>query len=109
MSYCIFNPSGEKTTDWSVPVNFKGEKGDPGKDGQDGAVGPVGPKGEQGVAGKTYRTVSVYVTTESADTAPARPKGGYWNVKTNEISQVVSATGAWYLTPYEEPYPKKYL
>jgi hypothetical protein len=38
-------------------------------------MGPAGPQGEKGDSANSYRTVSVYTTTETID-APAKPIGG---------------------------------
>ncbi len=109
MSFAIFNPEGEKNTDWSVPVNLKG-KGINGTRGPQGPQGPQGIPGEKGEAGISYRTVSVYTTTDSVDIIPGQPRGGHWNMKTNELSLPVSEDGTkWWSNTDDEPTPKRFL
>lgn len=104
MSFAIFNPSGERVTEWSNPVNLKGAQGEPGKPGESGAVGPAGPQGPKGDSSNSYRTVSVYTTTEDT-TTPARPEGGSWDLTTNTVIPPSSVNDKykWYLNADEPP------
>lgn len=55
MSFAIFNSSGVRVTEWSLPINLKGEKGEqgiPGPQGPSGTQGPSGPQGEKGEKGE---------------------------------------------------------
>lgn len=108
MSFAIFNPSGERITEWSIPVNLKGEKGERGVPGEIGAMGPAGPQGEKGDSANSYRTVSVYTTTETID-APAKPIGGKWNLETNEITPPTTEIGVKWFLNADEPAKNNYL
>lgn len=81
---------------WSTPFVLTGKDG------------VVGEKGEQGEAGVSYRTVNVYTTTDSIEDVPGQPQGGFWNIKTNEISLPVAVKTYWYLNADDEPQSKKY-
>ena len=108
MSFAIFDPSGERVTEWSSPTNLKGPQGEQGRPGDTGAMGPAGPKGEKGDSSNSYRTVSVYTSTETTDT-PAKPVGGHWDLETNEVTKPTSETGVqWYLSA-DEPEKNNYL
>lgn len=109
MSFAIFDPSGNKVTDWAVPTNLKGSKGAEGKIGADGKQGEQGLPGERGDAGISYRTVSVYTTTDSIEDIPNQPKGGHWDMKTNTVSLPVSEKTRWYLNINDEYKPKKFV
>ena len=103
MSFATFNSSGERITEWSIPVNLKGEKGERGIPGEAGAMGPVGPQGEKGDSSNSFRTVSVYTTTETTET-PAKPIGGRWDLETNEITRPSTEVGIeWFLNADEPP------
>lgn len=108
MSFAIFGPSGERVTEWSIPVNLKGSKGEQGIPGQIGAQGPEGPKGEKGDSANSYRTVSVYTTTETIDT-PAKPIGGKWNLETNEVTPPTTEVGVKWFLNADEPSKNNYL
>lgn len=84
MSFAIFGPSGDQRTEWSSPVNLKGNKGDTGIKGDQGEQGEPGEKGPQGVNANSYRTVFVYKTTDNSYN-PGTPEGGYWDIVTNEF------------------------
>lgn len=108
MSFAIFNPEGEIVTDWSIPVNLKGKVS--GKDGEQGPAGPQGLPGEKGDTGVSYRTISVYTTTDSVDNVPSRPKGGSWDMKTNTLSLPTTDDGTrWWTNIDDEPDPKKFV
>ena len=97
MSFAIFNSSGIRVTEWSIPVNLKGEKGDQGIPGPQGPAGIQGEKGDKGDSSNSYRTVSVYTTTETTD-IPVTPIGGKWNIETNEIDPPYTEVGVkWFL------------
>lgn len=67
--------------------------------------------GEKGEAGLSYRTVSVYTTTDSGYDVPATPKNGYWNIKTNEITlPTTSVSGvSWKLSVNDFDNPKRHV
>lgn len=73
-----------------------------------GIDGTPGEPGEQGTPGISYRTIQVYATTDSIETVPDRPVGGYWNMSTNEVSVPVSNNVRWYLNANDERNPKKF-
>lgn len=109
MSFAVFNPEGEKSTEWSTPVNLKGAAGI-GIPGEPGPQGPTGLPGEQGAPGISYRTVQVYATTDNADTTPGHPRGGHWDMKTNTLSLPVSDDGTrWWANVDDDPNPKLFL
>lgn len=109
MSFAVFNPEGEKTTEWSTPVNLKGVAGI-GVPGDQGPQGPAGVPGEKGEAGVSYRVVQVYTTTASVDTTPGYPRGGHWDMKTNTLSLPVSDDGTrWWANIDDDPNPKLFL
>lgn len=108
MSFAIFNPSGERITEWSTPVNLKGEKGERGVPGEVGAIGPAGPQGEKGDSSNSYRTVSVYTSTDTIE-IPAKPIGGKWNLETNEIDPPYTEVNVEWVLNADETDKKKYL
>lgn len=87
---------GTNQSEWSTPFMVTGIDGTPGE------------PGEQGTPGISYRTIQVYTTTDSIETVPDRPVGGYWNMKTNEVSVPVSNNVRWYLNANDERNPKKF-
>lgn len=92
MSFAIFDSLGNRTTEWATPINIKGVRGERGLPGEKGEVGETGPKGDKGDS-KSFRTVSVYTTTNTLD-SPSKPIGGKWDILTNEI---ILNDDNWYL------------
>ena len=92
MSFAIFDSLGNRTTEWATPINIKGVRGERGLPGEKGEVGETGPKGDKGDS-KSFRTVSVYTTTNTLD-SPSKPIGGKWDILTNEV---ILNDDNWYL------------
>lgn len=92
MSFAVFSPSGHRMSDWSYPINIKGARGPQGIGGEKGEDGVPGKQGEDGADGIIFRSAMAYTMTDGLET-PLRPRGGFWNKETNEISQIVSDDG----------------
>ena len=97
MSFAIFDAAGEILTDWSIPTNIKGARGAQGDPGIQGATGAPGAKGDPGLDGVVYRTAMAYTTTSTTD-QPLKPTGGFWDMKTNEVTDIKSDDGCIWVT-----------
>lgn len=112
MSFAVFDLTGQRSTEWSNPVNMKGTKGvqgpagpagpagtgSPGPQGPQGpagATGPQGPQGEKGEDGNGGRTIFVYTTSSVYEPSPKinAPVGGVWNIETNTLTDLTSVDG----------------
>lgn len=107
MSFATFKPDGTRVTEWSTPMNLKGAQGSQGLPGDPGEAGPAGPKGEKGTSA-SYRTVSVYTSTDTIDT-PLTPYGGNWIFATNELIPPQSDDENEWFTNADIKGRKKYL
>lgn len=76
MSQAIFSKDST-IKDWTNPIKITGPAGIPGKDGVQG------PKGDPGDIRILERYVPIYKTSEWN---PGMPKGGSWDVSTDEIT-----------------------
>lgn len=89
VSFAIFNPVGFIMSEWSSPINIKGEKGDTGEQGipgvqgekgDTGEAGPVGPMGPVGPAGADGKDGSNGENGKDGITPSFKIENDYWFV-----------------------------